>query len=70
MRHLLDTERDGFGVRLRAFMTGQDIGDITKLLGPVKWTYFHLYVILDKISAGTWSAGWSCYASRPHSPSG
>jgi putative transposase len=21
--------------------------DITKLLGPVKWTYFHLYVILD-----------------------
>jgi hypothetical protein len=25
LRHLLDTERDGFGVRLRAFMTGQDI---------------------------------------------
>lgn len=21
--------------------------DITKLLGPVKWTYFYLYVILD-----------------------
>jgi hypothetical protein len=21
--------------------------DITKLLGPAKWTYFHLYVILD-----------------------
>ena len=21
--------------------------DITKLLGPCKWTYFHLYVILD-----------------------
>jgi len=24
--------------------------DITKLLGPVKWTYFHLYVILDIFS--------------------
>ena len=24
--------------------------DITKLLGPAKWTYFHLYVILDIFS--------------------
>ncbi len=24
--------------------------DITKLLGPVKWTYFYLYVILDIFS--------------------
>jgi putative transposase len=24
--------------------------DITKLLGPVRWTYFHLYVILDIFS--------------------
>ena len=24
--------------------------DITKLLGPVKWTYFYLYVILDILS--------------------
>ena len=24
--------------------------DITKLLGPVKWTYFYLYVILDVFS--------------------
>lgn len=25
--------------------------DITKLLGPVKWTYFYLYVILDSCGA-------------------
>ena len=25
--------------------------DITKLLGPAKWTYFYLYVILDVFSA-------------------
>jgi putative transposase len=24
--------------------------DITKLLGPVKWTYFYLYVLLDLFS--------------------
>ena len=24
--------------------------DITKLRGPAKWTYFHLYVILDIFS--------------------
>jgi len=24
--------------------------DMTKLLGPVKWTYFHLYGILDIFS--------------------
>ena len=24
--------------------------DITKLLGPAKWTYFYLYVILDVFS--------------------
>ncbi|NJL72749.1 MAG: IS3 family transposase [Candidatus Competibacteraceae bacterium] len=30
--------------------------DITKLLGPVKWTYFHLYVILDVYSRYT--VGW------------
>ena len=28
--------------------------DITKLLGPVKWTYYYLYVLLD---VATWSAG-------------
>ena len=30
--------------------------DITKLLGPAKWTYLYLYVILD-LSAVTWWAG-------------
>ena len=30
--------------------------DITKLLGPVKWTYFYLYVILDVFSR--YVAGW------------
>jgi putative transposase len=30
--------------------------DITKLLGPVKWTYFYLYVILDIYSRYT--VGW------------
>ena len=30
--------------------------DITKLLGPAKWTYFHLYVILDILSR--YVVGW------------
>ena len=30
--------------------------DITKLLGPAKWTYFHLYVILDVFSR--YVTGW------------
>ena len=30
--------------------------DITKLLGPVQWTYFYLYVILDVFSR--YVAGW------------
>ena len=30
--------------------------DITKLLGPTKWTYFHLYVVLDIFSR--YAAGW------------
>lgn len=30
--------------------------DITKLLGPVRWTYFHLYVILDIFSR--YVTGW------------
>ncbi len=31
--------------------------DITKLLGPVKWTYFYLYVILDVFSR--YVVGWT-----------
>ena len=30
--------------------------DITKLLGPAKWTYFYLYVILDIFSR--YAVGW------------
>jgi putative transposase len=30
--------------------------DITKLLGPVKWTYFHLYVVIDIFSR--YVPGW------------
>jgi len=30
--------------------------DITKLLGPVKWTYYYLYVILDMFSR--YAVGW------------
>lgn len=30
--------------------------DITKVLGPAKWTYFHLYVILDIFSR--YAVGW------------
>ena len=30
--------------------------DITKLLGPAKWTYFYLYVILDIFSR--YVVGW------------
>ena len=35
--------------------------DITKLLGPAKWTYFYLYVILDVFSryvVGLDGRGW------------
>ena len=31
--------------------------DITKLKGPVKWTYFHLYVLLDLLSR--YVVGWT-----------
>ena len=31
--------------------------DITKLLGPAKWTYFYLYVILDVYSR--YAVGWT-----------
>ena len=31
--------------------------DISKLLGPQKWTYYYLYVILDVLRVATWSAG-------------
>ena len=35
--------------------------DITKLMGPVKWTYFYLYVIIDIFSRRV--VGW-CVADR------
>ena len=37
--------------------------DITKLLGPAKWTYFYLYVILDVFSR--YVVGW-LIAERPN----
>ncbi len=36
--------------------------DITKLLGPVKWTYFYLYVILDIFSR--YVVGWMVAATE------
>jgi len=39
--------------------------DITKLLGPAKWTYFHLYVILDVFSR--YVVGWMV-ADRESAP--
>jgi putative transposase len=38
--------------------------DITKLMGPVKWSYFYLYVILDA-PAAAWSAGASSMRKVP-----
>ena len=40
--------------------------DITKLLGPAKWTYFYLYVILDVFSR--YAVAPCSTASRPRSP--
>jgi putative transposase len=46
--------------------------DITKLKGPVKWTHFHLYVILDVFSR--YVVGWMVARRRrrraPPSPAG
>jgi len=43
--------------------------DITKLKGPVKWTYFYLYVILDVFSRYV-VGGWPPRGTRPPWPSG
>ncbi len=43
--------------------------DITKLLGPVKWTYFYLYVMLDIFSR--YVVGWMLASKKPRrSPNG
>ena len=43
--------------------------DITKLLGPAKWTYFHLYVILDIFSR--YVVGWMLAIAKANTwPSG
>ena len=43
--------------------------DITKLLGPAKWTYYYLYVILDIFSR--YVVGWMvAHGSGPAWPSG
>ncbi len=38
--------------------------DITKLLGPAKWTYFYLYVILDIFSR--YVVGWMIASGENH----
>ena len=40
--------------------------DITKLLGPAKWTYFYLYVILDIFSR--YVVGWMLASPRKRRP--
>ncbi len=40
--------------------------DITKLLGPAKWTYFYLYVILDIFSR--YVVGWMVAHQRERGP--
>ena len=40
--------------------------DITKLLGPVKWTYFYLYVIIDIFSR--YVTGWDDRSVREWGP--
>jgi len=42
--------------------------DITKLKGPVKWTYYYLYVILDIFSR--YVVGWMIAANPPGSAGG
>ena len=50
--------------------------DLTKLMGPVKWTYFYLYVIPDILLVQhrfcKFPTGWFCAATRPRrtSPAG
>ena len=44
------------GAARRAARTRSTRWDITKLLGPAKWTYFYLYVILDVFSR--YVVGW------------
>lgn len=50
----------GLSNRARAAEHGKPAGfspwDITKLLGPAKWTYFYLYVLLDIYSR--YVVGW------------
>ena len=38
--------------------------DITKLLGPKKWTYYYLYVLLDIYSATPWVEWWRTARTR------
>ena len=40
--------------------------DITKLLGPAKWTYYYLYVILDIFSR--YVVGWMLAPQRERGP--
>ena len=41
---------------------------MTKLLGPAKWTYFYLYVILDVFNR--YVTGYGCHARKCRLASG
>jgi len=43
--------------------------DITKLLGPAKWTYSNLYVVSTSTAATSWAGCWPT-GNRSISPSG
>ena len=42
----------------------------SQLLGPTKWTYFYLYVVLDVYSRYVVGSGWSPTVSRLRWPTG
>ena len=39
--------------------------DITRLLGPKKWSYYYLYVIMDIYSRSSWAGWWRTGRTRP-----
>ena len=39
--------------------------DITRLLGPKKWSYYYLYVIMTSTAATSWAGWWRTGRTRP-----
>jgi transposase InsO family protein len=57
LRSRLEAPRAGEGSERRSLFGGASgAGNITKLLGPAKWTYSYLYVMLDVFSR--YVVGW------------